>query len=443
MAVRFPHLVTEWDTDRNSANGLSPKTVTPGSNLQVWWRCAICGHQWKTAPYVRTKGHGCAACRGMVATPQRNLAVSAPPWLSEWDPEANEHTPSDVTPKSSVPVAWICPTNRNHRYEASPADRHRGNGCPYCAGRRVDESNSLQARFPLLAAEWDHARNDRGPDQVTTGSDYAAWWVCSTDPEHRWHAAVSPRALRGVGCPMCSGRTASRANRFDLHAPPHLLTEWHPTKNDTLRRCDVAVSSNLKIWWQCSHGHEWQAAINDRTGARPTGCPWCWLGKRSRIEIDIACELACVFPDEIDPQTPSMLDLGETRPRSVDILLRQSRVVVEYDGSYTHATIPERDTAKTRLLQAAGYRVLRIRAASLPTLDDDIPTALETPGDLKATVDAVITRLADLGWATTALADAYLRSPALRATTEADTIYDTLTPAERFTPYSLTSRQKC
>lgn len=240
---------------------------------------------------------------------------------------------------------------------------------------------------------------------------------------------------------MCSGRTASRANRFDLHAPPHLLTEWHRTKNDTLRPCDVTVGSNLKIWWHCAHGHEWEATITDRTGARPTGCPWCRPVIRSRIEIALACELACSFPDEIDPQTPSMLDLGDRRPHSVDILLRQSRVVVEYDGAYTHLTIPERDTRKSRLLQAAGYRVLRIRAASLPTLDDDIPIALETPGDVKATVDAVITRLADLGWATTALADAYLRSPALCATVEADTIYDNLTSAERFAPYSRTSRQ--
>ena len=36
--------------------------------------------------------------------------------------------------------------------------------------------NSLQSLYPVLAAEWDTARNGVGPDQVLPGSKKLAYW---------------------------------------------------------------------------------------------------------------------------------------------------------------------------------------------------------------------------------------------------------------------------
>lgn len=41
-------------------------------------------------------------------------------------------------------------------------------------------------------------------------------------------------------------------------------------------------SSRKKFKWRCSKGHEWSAAINDRT-ARKTGCPYCFKNSQSEI----------------------------------------------------------------------------------------------------------------------------------------------------------------
>lgn len=54
---------------------------------------------------------------------------------------------------------------------------------------------------------------------------------------------------------------------------PELAKQWHLTKNGTLTPYDVTCGSGKKVWWQCSKGHEWQAAIYSRSNGN--GCPIC------------------------------------------------------------------------------------------------------------------------------------------------------------------------
>jgi len=53
---------------------------------------------------------------------------------------------------------------------------------------------------------------------------------------------------------------------------PKKAKEWHPTKNGFLSPKDVVPGSTLKVWWQCSHGHEWENIIRRHISA---GCPDC------------------------------------------------------------------------------------------------------------------------------------------------------------------------
>nr|WP_233491437.1 zinc-ribbon domain-containing protein [Legionella drancourtii] len=54
---------------------------------------------------------------------------------------------------------------------------------------------------------------------------------------------------------------------------PHLLKEWHPTKNGTLTPFDVTPRGRNIIWWLCEKGHEWPATTGNRYMG--TGCPHC------------------------------------------------------------------------------------------------------------------------------------------------------------------------
>lgn len=58
------------------------------------------------------------------------------------------------------------------------------------------------------------------------------------------------------------------------NACPHLVEEWHPTKNIDYDVNEVTKGQGYKTWWRCrEHGHEWKASINQRV--RGTGCPYC------------------------------------------------------------------------------------------------------------------------------------------------------------------------
>ena len=53
------YCVDEWDYDKNT---IDPSKITTSSNKKVWWKCKVCGHEWKVSPNVRSKGHRCPRC---------------------------------------------------------------------------------------------------------------------------------------------------------------------------------------------------------------------------------------------------------------------------------------------------------------------------------------------------------------------------------------------
>ena len=52
-----------------------------------------------------------------------------------------------------------------------------------------------------------------------------------------------------------------------------MVKEWNYEKNKNLQPNKIFASSNKKIWWICSNGHEWKATINSRNSGN--GCPYC------------------------------------------------------------------------------------------------------------------------------------------------------------------------
>ena len=100
--------------------------------------------------------------------------------------------------------------------------------------------------------------------------------------------------------------------------------------------------------------------------------------------------------------------------RHVDLLLRDHRVIIEVDGRDRHDGEVEhdRDAGKSALLEAAGYRVLRVRGAPLrPVTVNDV--VVPTDATVKQTADATLCRLLELGWVPLdgAAVSAYLAEP--------------------------------
>ena len=96
---------------------------------------------------------------------------------------------------------------------------------------------------------------------------------------------------------------------MNLSSYPHLVKEWHPTKNGDLTPDDFTHGTLKKVWWLCPKGHSYNGPVARRTAKKPSGCPYC-AGKKASAENS----LISLFPDvakEWHPLRNSKLKLNE------------------------------------------------------------------------------------------------------------------------------------
>ena len=198
LATTHPYLAKEWDADNND---LTPYDITAGSGRIVNWKCQA-NHKWSATINNRKQGYGCPYCSGQAACIDNCLATTHPHLVKEWD-DSNNFTPYDITAGSNKKANWICGINSNHKWSASIGSRVRGTGCPYCSGQAVCIDNCLATTHPDLIKEWDFENNKLTPYDVVFGTRLKVNWICSTNPNHKWSAAINKRASRHTGCPHC------------------------------------------------------------------------------------------------------------------------------------------------------------------------------------------------------------------------------------------------
>ena len=77
-----------------------------------------------------------------------------PKLLDEWDWENNQYDPEKIGFRSKKEASWIC--ELGHLWEAVISTRTaRGDGCPYCSGKRVLAGfNDLATTDEKLAKEF-------------------------------------------------------------------------------------------------------------------------------------------------------------------------------------------------------------------------------------------------------------------------------------------------
>lgn len=210
----------------------------------------------------------------------------------EWDCDKNDGLlPEEVAPKSKKKVWWKCP--KGHSYQAAVMSRTiQKSGCPYCSGlKAVVGENDLATTNPELVAEWDYVKNKVSMEMMKAGSAQKVWWKCSNG--HSYGAVVSSRALLKSGCPYCAGQKPIHGINDLETLRPEIAQEWDNEKNGNLSPRDVNERSNKKVWWKCSKGHSYQAAIMSRTGKQHTGCPYC-AGQKVLVGFN---DLETLFPE--------------------------------------------------------------------------------------------------------------------------------------------------
>jgi hypothetical protein len=193
-----------------------------------------------------------------MASKKKPLSVTHP----ELAAQADGWDPTTITFGSEKRLSWRC--DLGHQWVISPNNRSNKNrGCPYCSGVRVlAGKNDLATTHPELAAQadgWD-------PTTLSAGSNKKVGWTCTSG--HQWKSVVYGRALKEIGCPICSGKQVLAGFNDLATTNPELAAQadgWDPTV--------FTFGSQVKVSWKCQLGHSWNDSIAHRSSGR--GCPVC------------------------------------------------------------------------------------------------------------------------------------------------------------------------
>ncbi len=281
LAELRPDLVKDWNYEKNG--NLKPTMFGINSSDYVWWKCAKCGHEWRTSIVHRggKRRSGCPECskvkRGKTFTKGKveergSLAENNPELAKQWNPTKNGVLkPDDITIKYNKKVWWLCP-RCGYEWQASPNNRSKGVGCPCCSGRVPKVGvNDLKTVRPDLAEEWNYEKNNElRPENFLPKSGKKVWWKCKSCG-HEWESTIQKRS-NGLSCPCCDGRIVVLGKNDLKTVRPDLAEEWNYEKNGDLKPEQVFYKSDKRVWWVCKIcGHVWCTTINHRYYG--TGCP--------------------------------------------------------------------------------------------------------------------------------------------------------------------------
>lgn len=174
----------------------------------------------------------------LIKASPKNLYLTNPTIAKEWHPSKNGGlTPKDATLNFNRKVWWLC--SNDHVWSATVNERIQGNSCPYCAGEKIEDEKIPNVINPSPTEEIPPEKNEKLKQKDTVA--------------HQGKKVSSENCLQTIN--------------------PKLAKEWHPTKNGNVTPKDVAAFSHEQVWWLCSQGHEWKAAISGRSNGQ--GCFYC------------------------------------------------------------------------------------------------------------------------------------------------------------------------
>lgn len=260
-----PKLASRW----SSQNSVTPDKVYMNSVTKKYvFECEI-GHEYLVAPRNASVEY-CPTCSNKEFKAGFNdLRTANKQLAAEFVSCGKQTDPSLVPYWLNKQAQWKC--QRGHTWSAAVRDRALGNNCPFCTSKRVWTGfNDLAEMYPDVAKEWDHQKNEITPTEILAHTPKKYWWIC--EKGHSYEQSVQNKTTKGHGCPICSNKILL-AGFNDLDSRyPELSKDWHQTKN-ALSPKNVIFGYPGNVWWQCSEGHEWQAAPSTRI--KGIGCQSC------------------------------------------------------------------------------------------------------------------------------------------------------------------------
>ena len=372
-------LLQEWTGLDENNNPININEVARASKKKIQWKCKE-GHTWLAVVGDRTlKKTRCPYCFGNNIVREDNRldiwcqenGEFGQQLIQEWvglDENENPIEIDEVARASNKKVQWKC--KEGHTWLATIANRINSKyGCPYCAGKKVSDKNSLrtwcQTNGELgeqLLQEWTglYENNDKvETTDISYASNKKVQWKCAE--EHVWTATILNRTFSKSSCPYCAGKKVSDKNSLRTWCQDNgefgqqLLSEWVglDENNNQIEIDEVSYASNKKVQWKCRRGHTWITAIYSRTSQK-AGCTHCNSYGTSFPEQFIYHSLKQIYPN--------IITRGKYQGYEYDITIPELRLCIEYSGIKWHADKLARDKEKKQLCKKHRVNFLQIYA---------------------------------------------------------------------------------
>lgn len=329
--------MARWDWPRNNADGIDPTEITDSSKHEAWFHDDNCGHHWQAK--IKDTG-GCPFCNGKrVLIGFNDLKSQRPDIACEYADDLNTLKSDEITVKSGLKVWWRG-IKCGHHWQATVASRVIcGNGCPFCANRRLLVGfNDMLTMYPMVASVWSPL-NGFKPDEVMYGTHkmFILKGLCG----HEWKCSSKRLRISGIKCPYCNDELVYSGLNDLMTKRPDLLIDWDYARNAAIGIApdNILFKSCKYVWWKCHDCcHEWKCTLANRT-MQGSGCPQC-ARKYNNEEDDFAVMLAMEFPDARIERNVRILKVelpdGSSSTWEVDFII-DGMFAIEFNGEYWHS----------------------------------------------------------------------------------------------------------
>ncbi|WP_026521133.1 zinc-ribbon domain-containing protein [Butyrivibrio sp. VCB2001] len=268
LASVYPDLVQFWHPTKNTH--ATPETTPYGSGKRIWWICKN-GHEYQMAVYNMTKGKGCPICsrRRRTSFPEQAFYY----YLKQVFPDAINSYKGDFSRGMELDI-YIPSQRTGIEYDGKIYHRSHQNllrdakKYQLCKEKGIQLIRIIDIENDSPIIRYDHAI------KLLNQSDMV---LENTICELLYHLGKLSEV--NVNITRDKFKILEYLGALDKSLEsefPEIASEFSRTKNGNLRASFFHPGSNEKVWWTCSKcGHEWKAAISDRTGEDKNGCPVC------------------------------------------------------------------------------------------------------------------------------------------------------------------------
>lgn len=277
LAEAYPEIAAEWHPEKN--NGIKASDICKRTNVNYWWKCSICGNEWKAAPSNRVGEHsGCPECskKLRVSFPEKALAF----YLSQHFTDLEENAKPDFLNGTGFELdIWIPSINTAVEYDGqawhknAERDLKKNKVCNDAGIRliRVRESEcaTLDDELSIIILRSDCRGTNDLSDAINECMRIILGVAQDVDVERDYQHIASKVFA-----------TIETGSIVELY--PDVASEWHPTKNGDLVPSMFTPGTITKVWWQCSVcGYEYRTRIAHRCNGH--GCRRC-ASKKNAIK---------------------------------------------------------------------------------------------------------------------------------------------------------------